>query len=178
MTDRELERQLRDHFRAERRDEHVSRDLLARVNAIAETPPVVSPQIHRAWLLAAAVLLLVALLAVAYGVGSSLLPRNPLLEGVVPTPTSATTPAPTPGLTAVPTNTVATEHIEVDGLTRDYTLVAPPDAANRGPLPLLVLMHRGNITTSDARVISGRGIQVPSSSGPRPTRTAGTSGQP
>ncbi len=155
MTDRELERQLRDYFRAEGRDEHASQDLLARINAIAEAPPVASPQIHRAWLLAAAVLLMIALLGVAFGAGSSLLPRNPLFEGAVPTLTTATTAATTPGLTAVPTNTVATAHIDVDGVTRDYTVVAPPDAANRGPLPLLVLMHRGNIATSEARVISG-----------------------
>lgn len=70
----------------------------------------------------------------------------------VPTPT---TPPTAPPATPVPGPTVTTAQIDVDGQTRDYTVVAPPDAADRDPLPLFVIMTRANVTSFQARQISG-----------------------
>jgi polyhydroxybutyrate depolymerase len=140
MTDRELELKLRDFFRTEAGEEPAPQGLLASVSAIPEAPPVVVPLRPRGWLLAAAVLLLVALLAGLIAAGSGLLHRNPLLEGEAPTPAVAT---------------VTRTQLFVDGRTRAYKVVAPSDAAVRDPMPVLLLLHGGNVTTPAAETTGG-----------------------
>ena len=44
-----------------------------------------------------------------------------------------------------------TEQIEVDGLTRDYAVIAPSDAADREPLPLLLFLHGPNVTPANMK---------------------------
>jgi polyhydroxybutyrate depolymerase len=96
--------------------------------------------------------MLLALLLAGCGSTTALSTASPAASPTrsVPTPT---TPLTTPPATPAPRPTVTTAQIGVDGLTRDYTVVAPPDVANRGPLPLFVLMHGPNVTTSEARQI-------------------------
>jgi polyhydroxybutyrate depolymerase len=147
MTDRDVEVQLRDYFRTEGGDESASQDLLARVSAIPDGTRVGLPAGRRLWLLAAAALLLAALLAEAIGAGSSPLHRNPSLGIVVPTPPAASA---TSG-----SGSAATAQIDVNGQTRAYTVVAPPDVAVLDPLPLLVLLHGGNVSTPAAESTGG-----------------------
>lgn len=56
--------------------------------------------------------------------------------------TRTTSPAPTPS--------VAEEHIDVGGLTRDYLVAAPLDVADHDPLPLLLVLHGATQTMADA----------------------------
>jgi polyhydroxybutyrate depolymerase len=156
MTDRELELWLRDYFRAEAGDAPASRDLLVRISSIPDAAPVVSLS-RRVWLLAAAVLLLVAALAAATAVGSGVLPRFPLLGFAVPTPSPAAsaTASPTASASPLPTPAVTTAQIDIGGQARNYTVLVPPDVAARGPLPLLLALHGGNVTQAQARATSG-----------------------
>ena len=93
---------------------------------------------------------------------------TPSPVAATPTPTpSAAAAAPTPTL-VTPTASVATvtplasapataerttAHIDVDGLTRDYAVVAPSDAADREPLPLLLFMVGGNVTPANEKAM-------------------------
>jgi hypothetical protein len=103
MTDRELELQLRDYFRSEVDDDLASGDLLARVSAIPAGTPILVRQGRRGWLLAAAVLLLLALLWMAVAVGSGTLrfPTNRLLAEVSPSPSAPSYPLPETVATAL-----------------------------------------------------------------------------
>jgi len=96
--------------------------------------------------------MLLALLLAGCG-GSTATPTASPAASATPSVPTPTTPLTTPPATPVPSATVLDAHIEVGDLTRDYTVVAPPDVANRGPLPLFVLMHGPNVTTSEARQI-------------------------
>ncbi len=82
----------------------------------------------------------------------------------VPSPAPVPTASPAPSLapTPAPTPTVTTAHIEVDGRTRDYMLVTPPDVVmafaaggGRDWLPLLFVLHGHTQTMNDAAAISG-----------------------
>ena len=72
----------------------------------------------------------------------------------VPTPTvPPTTPPATPAPTATASAPAVAAHIEVDGLTRDYLVVTPPDVADRDPMPLLLVLHGAGETMCDARIL-------------------------
>ena len=50
---------------------------------------------------------------------------------------------------------VARGHIDVDGLTRDYIVVTPPDVAAHDPLPLLFALHGRTGTMYDPELVGG-----------------------
>ena len=71
------------------------------------------------------------------------------------TPSLAATQGPTPELTRAPVPIVLTGHIDVGGLTRAYHLVAPADAVDRDPLPLLLALHGFPSTMFEAESTGG-----------------------
>ena len=71
------------------------------------------------------------------------------------TPSAAVASATSSLVATPPALSAATGHIEVDGLTRDYLVVTPPDVADRDSLPLLIALHGRTGTIADAETISG-----------------------
>jgi len=93
---------------------------------------------------------------------------TPSLAAATPTPTPSLAAATVTPTAVTPTASVTTAtpsapasappvaaHIEVDGLTRDYLVVTPPDVADRDPLPLLLVLHGAGQTMRDARGVTG-----------------------
>ena len=66
---------------------------------------------------------------------------------------SATSVTPSASASAAAERMLA--HIDVAGLTRNYAVVAPPDVADRGPLPLLLVLHGAGLTMAKAELITG-----------------------
>jgi polyhydroxybutyrate depolymerase len=69
---------------------------------------------------------------------------SPSAAAPAPTATAEVTVAATPSR---PTTTNA--QVEVDGQTRDFTVVAPPDVATRDRLPLLLVLHGAEQSKQD-----------------------------
>ena len=57
--------------------------------------------------------------------------------------------------TPVPTPVVATAHIQVGTLDRQYIVVTPPDVADRDALPLLLVLHGAEMTMGEAELAAG-----------------------
>ena len=81
-------------------------------------------------------------------------------SAATPSPNSATsTPMPATSLrpTPAPTPNRVTASIDVGGVTREYTVVTPPDVSNRVQLPLLLVLHGAEQTM---QVIESYGFDV------------------
>lgn len=143
MNDHDLERRLRDFYRAEAADDGALGRLRSALVSIPDEPARgILPERRLLFVLIAAALLIALLVGSAIAVGSGLLRLSRVVE-----------PTPSPAVPAAAV--VTTAHIDVGGLTRDYTVVAPGNAAEREPLPLFLILHGGNVTTSQARQIGG-----------------------
>jgi polyhydroxybutyrate depolymerase len=86
-------------------------------------------------------------LASCGGSASSLTP-SPSTAGATRASAAASTPSPA----ATPGRTAEIAQIDVDGQTRDFTVVAPPDVATSDPLPLLLVLHGAGQTMREPQL--------------------------
>jgi polyhydroxybutyrate depolymerase len=78
-------------------------------------------------------------------------PSMPSPQRPTPAPTATPSQRPTP----TPSPVVVKAQIEAGGLSRDYTVVTPPDVAVRDSLPLLFALHGWTQTMADAESTTG-----------------------
>jgi polyhydroxybutyrate depolymerase len=100
-------------------------------------------------------LALAPLLAGCGGSASSATPPSAVEATVTVTATATAAALATPSPSPRAGLRITDGQIDVDGRTRDYRVVTPPDVADRGPLPLLLALHGWTQTMSDAERIGG-----------------------